>query len=215
MSNSSTTSLTRYSALVGATFSAATASAVPPPGNIVFSSPYATGVLNTSATSLADNAVTGAWTWDLVQSQGTSSIKSNSSTSLTLFSQNIDTVGATASVEFRTTIVSGFESISFDYTSVSFVNSSTGWLKNGTQTTLGSSGTFSHLFAPGDTFGFRVSATYNSSINSATLTISNLTATAAVPEPASAGTWIGLGAAGLIAMRELRRRRDTSAPTQS
>jgi hypothetical protein len=113
-------------------------------------------------------------------------------------------------VEFKTTIVSGFEIVSFSYSLGVSGSAYTEWFKNGQYNLITGSGSVTNVtFAPGDVFGFRVVANYGSSIAA---NISNLTA---VPEPASAGGWIGLGVAGLVAMRELRRRRPAPATAQA
>jgi hypothetical protein len=205
------------SALVGALLTTpATVHATPPPSFTVFSAPYATGLLSSSFASLPDPTVTGAWTWDILAGGSSSSIKAPSASSLEFVT---GTYMGTSTVDFKTTIVAGYEKISFDYNAV--INYGTGnisWFKNGTFNPITGAGTVTdEIFTAGDTFGFRLDVTDSiGQIAARDLTLSNLTATASsIPEPASVGTWIGLGVVGLIAMREMRRRRSASAPAQS
>ena len=203
----------RYSAAVGATvLGAATVSAAP--GLTVFSSPYATGFLpiSPSSTSPADLSTSGAWTWDVTSgSSSKGTIAANSTTSLTLKATPTINDYASNTFEVRTTAITGYDSVSFNY---SVSNSGMAWayfFKNGTSTLLSGTNSSTILISPGDVFGFRVSASYMGA--GASLTISNLTATptAAVPEPASTSTWMAAGVAGLVAMRELRRKRRAPA----
>ncbi|MCU0793320.1 MAG: hypothetical protein MUE42_10850 [Opitutaceae bacterium] len=202
MSSIAASSLARYSALVGATFAGATtASAV-----VVFNAPYSTSDLPTSMSYPLDNSTLGAWTWDEGPTENFIGIRALNAGSLLI--QNINNSNTSAlTVDFKTTIVAGFETISFSYDITGFGLGSVQWFKNSEFNTITGSGAVSDaIFAPGDVFGFRVSATYAGGSGGASfLTLSNLTATA-IPEPASAGSWIGLGVAGLVAMRELRRR---------
>lgn len=200
MSTSSTTFL-RYSALVSATFAGAASAYATPPETTVFDAPYTTGVLPITESIVSNGDISGAWTSAVFV--GTATIQANSGTSLTLGYQR----GSDASsYDFSTQIVSGFETISFSYiTAGSAPIQSFGYTVNGSFNAVTGSGTVSNLvLSSGDIFGFRITVGYTATPS--TLTISNLTATSAVPEPASAASWLGLGVAGVVAMREMRRR---------
>lgn len=199
--SASSQSFLRYSALVSATFAgAATASATS--SITVFDAPYATGLLTSSFGNYITESVstTGAWT-STVDTTGANRLNANGPDSLTL------TLGY-GQYDFTTTIVTGFDTISFAYSTQENDSGDTfGYTVNGAFNAVTGGGTVSNLaLSAGDIFGFRVlAAAYSSS--STTLTISNLTASAsAVPEPASAASWLGLGVAGVVAMREMRRR---------
>lgn len=204
--------LGRYSALVGIALIGATSAHA---ANFsVFDAPYATGILSTDGELLSDNTVSGAWTWDIIQlDSGFAGAAVDFGNVLEMQVYATTSPGNTT-VEFRTTIVSGFDSVSFNYDAVGINTYELQWFKNGTTHTLTGVGSISSTtFSPGDTFGFRLSATYGLEAGAALLRISNLTATSAapVPEPASAATWLGLGVAGFVTLREMRRRPRASA----
>ena len=115
--------------------------------------------------------------------------------------------------EFLTTasVAEGTDQIKFTISGVTQSGDSPAgvFLRNGaSQGSILANGNYDFTVSPNDTFGFRFSATYSGfsglSDNLA-LTVSNFQA---VPEPAATATWMGAGALGMVAIRELRRRRN-------
>jgi hypothetical protein len=115
----------------------------------------------------------------------------------------------TTTLSVFTTAVPGYLDLSFDYVAPSTADR-VNWfyIRDGvtTTTSLTGAGTYAFSAEEGDVFGFKLSAVYSS--YDSQLTVTHF---AAVPEPASVAGWMGAGAAGLVAMRALRRRRRAAA----
>jgi hypothetical protein len=102
--------------------------------------------------------------------------------------------------DFRTMVVANYTRITFDYNASVVGNGSVYWFTNyDSYNVISGAGTVSGLeLSPGDTFGFRL-VSYNNGqpVNSAILTVSNLTAS--IPEPSTSVGLMGITAL-MIAM---------------
>lgn len=195
----------RYAAATAAAASSIAATANADFSNGYSLTPPAAGGYSNSAV----NQTFGDWTGSATVQFSPTINTTNAPSSLSLaFSES--TVSANVERLDLTTAIkgSGLLSFAWNFSDNGPAAQAFGITLNGAFTSIASStsnGNFSIAVNPGDIFGFRLAANYNSN---GTVTISNFTAP--VPEPAVSAL-IAVGAVALIALREVRRRRAGSA----
>jgi hypothetical protein len=151
------------------------------------------------------NTTFGAWTGVSTITNFASANTSSAPSSLSLSLSNATVGSGNEQLNFTTSIQgSGPLSFNWSFTTNGLAPTQFGYTVNGIFTSLASAnsnGLANISVNAGDIFGFRLFANYN---GSAGVTISNFAAP--VPEPSIAAL-IVTGVIGLMALRELRRRR--------